>query len=117
VTIRLLDTRRLDDLVAFLRDCDCRVVQVTTDALEVDLTRDACTAAARALARIGRCYRCGGVIESVLVSLGSPTCHDCRDSATDVREVAPAGQWATMRVSACLSGWQALHPETAIEVL
>jgi hypothetical protein len=117
VTIRLPDTRRLDDLVAFLRDCDCRVVQVTTDELEVDLTRDACAAAARALARTGRCYRCGGVVEAALASLGSPACHDCRDTAAETVDAAPVTQWAATRVFACLSGWQALHPETAIEVL
>jgi hypothetical protein len=29
----------------------------------------------------GLCYRCGELIEQALFRLGSPRCHDCRDSA------------------------------------
>jgi hypothetical protein len=48
-------------------------------SLEADPRVDPETAAQRL--ETGLCYRCGELIEHALFRLGSPRCHDCRDSA------------------------------------
>ena len=72
------------------------------------------------LVRDRRCYGCGGAISDVLVKLGSPLCHDCRDGAGvsgRASKRALGDLWARMEVDSYLRVWRAQHPGTGVAVL
>jgi len=108
------------DLLDFLRRCGCEVEQSSLDVLDVQLEPDVSVEAALSLVRDRRCYGCGGQISEVLAKLGSPLCHDCRDSAGTpgrASKRALGAMWARMEVDAYLRVWRAQHPGTGVAVL
>jgi len=108
------------DLLDFLRRCGCEVEQSSPDVLDVQLHPEVSVEAVLSLVRDHRCYGCGGAISDVLVKLGSPLCHDCRDgSGVNGRasKRSLGALWARMEVDAYLRVWQAQHPGTGVAVL
>ncbi|HKD34516.1 MAG TPA: hypothetical protein VKB73_13805, partial [Gaiellaceae bacterium] len=70
-------------------------------------------AAARRL-QDGRCYCCGEQIELVLFRLGSPRCHDCRESSGD-RTTRANETWTRMEVESYLKIWRLRNPDAVVE--
>jgi hypothetical protein len=115
--IRLDNSAFLDDLIEFLRRCECRVEQVGPKVVRVELRRADLDAALNRV-RLGYCTRCGGEIERVLTSHGSVMCQDCRDGIGASALNGRAGRdWARMELGAFLRVWQLRHPETQAQLL
>jgi len=108
------------DLLDFLRRCGCEVEQSSPDVLDVQLHPEVSVEAVLSLVRDERCYGCGGAISDVLVKLGSPLCHDCRDGPGvngRASKRSLGALWARMEVDAYLRVWQKQHPGTGVAVL
>jgi hypothetical protein len=122
VKVRLQNSALVADLSEFLRRCECLVEQVGRGTLKVDLDGPVSFEAAMGRARSGLCYMCGAEVESVLANLGSPVCHDCRESRSGHASLGPVGprlqqEWRRMQLLAYLRVWQARHPDTEAQVL
>jgi hypothetical protein len=122
VKVRLENSALVGDLSEFLRRCECLVEQVGRETLRVDLDGPVSFEAAMSRARSGLCYTCGGEVESVFLRLGSPLCHDCRESRSrHGSRVSPdpavQEEWRRMQLDAYLRVWQARHPETEAQLL
>jgi hypothetical protein len=120
--VRLKNSALVGDLSEFLRRCECLVEQVGRETLRVDLDGPVSFEAAMSRARSGLCYTCGGKVESVFLRLGSPQCHDCRESRSRrgsrvLRDPAIQEEWRRMQLDAYLRVWQARHPETEAQLL
>jgi hypothetical protein len=109
--IRLDNPGFVSELTDFLRRCECHVVQIGPKVLNVELRAAANEHVTLRRARAGFCTSCGGTIEPVLVNLGSPKCHDCRDGLHSDRE------WERMEVGAFLRVWKLRHPGAQAQLL
>ena len=119
VRVRLADDSLTDDLIEFLRRCECDVEYVGPAMLSVAILRPLDVEAAVRQLQARRCYRCGSPIEATLFRLGSASCHDCRESAYD--DEPPAARirddWTRMEIEAYLKVWLALHPDGGLELV
>lgn len=111
--VRIHEADLVDDLVSFLRRCECRVARIDLETIDVELDIEVSPDAEMSLIRAGRCYRCGEVVAPTLSALGSALCHDCRDRDRDPRGAHRDMRqrlWAQMEIDAYLKVWLALHP-------
>lgn len=119
VRVRLVDDSLTDDLIGFLRRCECDVEHVGPSLLSVAIRRPVDVESAVRQLQARRCYRCGSAIETMLYRLGSVSCHDCRESTRD--EEPPAArirdEWTRMEIEAYLKVWLALHPDGNVELV
>jgi hypothetical protein len=122
VKVRLKNSTLVGDLSEFLRRCECLVEQVGHETLRVDLNGPVSLEAAMSRVTSGLCYMCGGRVESVFARLGSPLCHDCRESRTgDGSRASPDAavqeEWRRMQLDAYLRIWQARHPDSEAQLI
>jgi hypothetical protein len=122
VKVRLKNYALVGDLTEFLRRCECLVEQVGRETLRVDFQGPVSIEAAMSRVRAGLCYMCGGDVESVFARLGSPLCHDCRESRSgDASRESPDSavqqDWRQMQLNAYLRVWQARHPEADAQLV
>lgn len=121
--IRLSEPSLTDELIEFLRRCDCAVTPLGNGLLNVDLRLALSYQAAMELVQAGRCYGCGTEIEPVLRDLGSTLCHDCRDGENGNADgpvhanAALRARWARMEVDAYLKVWGAMHAGSVLELI
>ena len=97
--------QRNSKFVRYLPEFDYDPVVVTGPGEQ----NDRWTPTDRSLVRDERCYGCGGAISDVLVKLGSPLCHDCRDGPGvngRASKRSLGALWARMEVDAYLRVWQ-----------
>ena len=119
VRVRLADDSLTEDLIGFLRRCECEVNVLGPAFVSVAIRRPVDVEAAVRQLQARRCFRCGGEIELTLFRLGSPSCHDCRETVRD--ETPPAAriheEWSRMEIEAYLKVWLALHPDGDAELV
>ena len=108
--VRLEEPDDLSDIIVFLRSCDCRARYVSNDMLDVGFAAEAEIQRSLDLIAAGRCYGCAAVVPEALAELGSPLCHDCRDSGR-------GEGFDRLRIEAYLRIWNALHPASRASIL
>ena len=108
--VQLAQPTLAEDLIGFLRRCNCRVHQLTDGFVEVLPARTEDVEAVLRLTRAGLCYGCGGAVERALAELGSPLCHDCRDGVAAHSPASTMRRRATLEVEGYLRVWNGLHP-------
>jgi hypothetical protein len=116
VRLQLDDPSLTPELVAFLRRCQCEVMHLGPTSVSVGLGHPVDPDAAVQRLQDGRCYRCGEQIERVLFRLGSPRCHDCRESSGPGGDTA-RDSWTRMEVESYLRVWESLHPGARVELV
>lgn len=114
--VQLAQPTFAEDLIGFLRRCNCRVHQVADGFVEVSPARTEAIESVLRLTRAGLCYGCGGAVERALAELGSPLCHDCRDGAA-AHSLPPLRRRARLEVEAYLRVWNALHPAATTTIV
>jgi hypothetical protein len=118
--LRLNDTTLASELEGFLRRCECVVEQLEPMLLSVGIAHEIDIATAVRQLQDGNCVKCGSAIESCVYLLGSPLCLECRCESlstagggeSEVREA-----WGRMEVEAYVKVWQALHPDSYVELV
>ena len=119
VRLRLHDPTFTDELVSFLRRCQCQVRDLGRDTVAVGVGHDVDTEAVVRRLSSGLCCRCGDEIEQALFRLGSPHCHDCREGSGLSRraEAEIRDEWTRMEVESYLRVWRALHPGAVVDLV
>ena len=118
VRVRLHDPSLAPELASFLRRCQCEVSHLGPTMVGVGLGHAVGREAAARRLQDGRCYRCGEAIEPVLFRLGSPRCHDCRESSGNGNGNSAAGDmWARMEVESYLRIWRLRNPGAHVELV
>jgi hypothetical protein len=119
VRLRLHDPSFTDELVSFLRRCQCQVRDLGRATVAVGVGHDVDTDAVVRRLSSGLCCRCSGAIEQALFRLGSPHCHDCREGSSLSRrgEAEIRDEWTRMEVESYLRVWRALHPGAAVDLV
>jgi hypothetical protein len=120
--IRLQDPSLLDDLIAYLRRCECDAAVVGADVVEVRFNGSVSRLAAMSFVESGLCYSCGNEIALVLRQLGSTLCHDCRGgrgngSPSEYASEKLRARWARMELEAYMKVWGAVHPGSVPELI
>jgi hypothetical protein len=119
VRVRLHDPSFTDELVSFLRRCQCHVRDLGPATVGVGVGHEVDPDAAVQRLSSGRCCGCGDVIEDALFRLGSSRCHDCREGSGLIRRPAAEirDEWTRMEVESYLRVWRALHPGAAVDLV
>ena len=120
VRLRLHDPSFTDELVSFLRRCQCQVRDVGPATVAVGVGHDVDPEAAVQRVSSGLCCTCGDVIEEALFRLGSCRCHDCREGSAGFArrpESEVRDEWTRMEVESYLRVWRVLHPGAAVELV
>jgi hypothetical protein len=113
--VQLSQPTLAEDLIRFLRRCNCRVDQVDDGFVEVLPGRLDDVNTVLRLTRAGLCYSCGRPVERALAEVGSPRCHDCRDAKADSTPLVRRG--AKLEIEAYLRVWNALHPAATTTIV
>ena len=116
VRLRLHDPSLAPELALFLRRCQCKVEHLGPTMVGVGLGHAVDPDALASRLQDGRCYRCGEPIEPVLFRLGSPRCHDCRESSGNGSSAA-GDTWARMEVESYLRIWRLRNPGAHVELV
>lgn len=113
--IRLNEPDLAEDLVEFLKRCECTVERVGKNVLSVGYPgMGPSETALIKLVRAGLCYSCGDEVGAMLGRLGSPLCADCRDGSWPDR---PASRnQDSIVVRSYLRVWSKLHPGAAVSI-
>jgi hypothetical protein len=119
VRLRLHDPSFTDELVSFLRRCQCQVRDLGRATVAVGVGHDVDTEAVVRRLTFGLCCRCGEEIEQALFRLGSPHCHDCREGSSLSRraDAEIRDEWTRMEVESYLRVWRALHPSAVVDLV
>jgi len=116
VRLRLHDPSVAPELVSFLRRCQCEVRHLGPTMVGVGVGHPVDPEAAAHRLQDGRCYCCGEQIELVLFRLGSPRCHDCRESSAAIPARANE-TWTRMEVESYLKIWRLRNPGAHVELV
>src|SRR5215207_6309382 len=100
--VRVEEPDLMGDMIVFLRSCACRARYVSRQMLDVGFASELEIQRSLDLVAAGRCYACAAVVPEALAELGSPLCHDCRDSGR-------RGGLDRIRIESYLRVWNALH--------
>lgn len=114
--VQLAQPNHVDDLVRFLRRCDCLVLPLGGGLVDVTPRGAGDDEELLRLTRAGLCYGCGSAVEPALSELGSPLCHDCR--GTRERQCAALVRHSAMlEIETYLRVWNVLHPAAATTIV
>jgi hypothetical protein len=116
VRLRVHDPSRTAELVTFLRRCQCEVQHLGPSTVGVGLGHPVDPDALARRVQEGRCYVCGEAIEEVLFRLGSPRCHDCRESTGNHGDTINES-WTRIEVEAFLRIWRLRNPDALVELV